>query len=932
MTNIEKVESHVLFSVDANELIDEDTLIKKVRFFAGLYPLTEDEIKIAVAELEEKIPVKQDRGYCLKDKNHKPWYKEAKENLPNTLWDRYRLYLTKDKGYNSNVVESINLATDEIMDLVEDPRSTNPFARRGLVIGDVQSGKTSNYLALMNKAADAGYHIFILLTGTIEKLRKQTQERVDQGFVGLDSNALKEENKNVLIGVGNVNSDISGWAVTSTGSDFTAAAAANLSGRLGDISAPIVFVVKKNKSVLEKMENWLKKYNANKATGKIDLPMLMIDDEADNASVNTKGKDDATAINKCIRRTLKLFSKSTYVGYTATPYANIFIDPVSEADMLGDDLFPRDFIYVLNNSDDYIGAQSIFPKDGKYHDCLKPNDDCENFLPLKHKKTAVPKEFPNSLKEAIASFFIVNAIRDLRGDVTKHRTMMINISIYIDVQKKLASKVRRYVKEITTEIENYYLMGEEALRYAQIAFIKSVFDKYYTGRKIHKSDDDFITWSMVQEALYPAIKDIKIEAINGGNAAKLLCYDRHEDDGLRIIAIGGYSLSRGLTLEGLCVSYFYRNTKMYDTLMQMGRWFGYRFKYTDLCQVWINRDAVEWYSYISTAAEDLKKQVRQMIEEDRTPKDFGLAVRADEAALRVTAVNKMRTAKAHKIVVSLSGNMVETPYLSAIDSIAKNNLDAINKMVENIAKAGISIGLRPNDDYYTDKFKAVDVDKEIIVAFLKMYNSHSLNFKCQTSRIVEQINKTDNSSLDKWDIIFVSGDGTIPFTINGHKLGCVYRNYDIKSAGGNEVYQISGAHAMLGTGDSYAKTGLTKIMASTIEQAERAKNEALGIEYTGSNRNTYFHIKGTGVRRNPLLVVYPVQLRHIQDPDNYEENARYADVESKVCIPQIGIAVGIPDAGQETIEYKYQINLVYYQELMGIDPSAPAETDDTIGE
>ena len=222
-----------------------------------------------------------------------------------------------------------------------------------------------NIIALMNKAADAGYHIIILLTGTIEKLRRQTQGRTDEGFVGLDSTAFNKNKDSVFVGVGNIDRSISGWAVTSTTSDFNTSTANKLSGKLSSINSPVVFVLKKNKSVLEKLEGWMRLFNRNPATGTIDSPLLMIDDEADNASVSTKPGEDPTTINKNIRKILKLFSKASYVGFTATPFANIFIDPDSSQEMLGDGFVSQGF-YICSGSTNKLHWCSIyFPERGK---------------------------------------------------------------------------------------------------------------------------------------------------------------------------------------------------------------------------------------------------------------------------------------------------------------------------------------------------------------------------------------------------------------------------------------------------------------------------------------------------------------------------------------------------------------------------------------
>lgn len=414
----------------------------------GIAPLTDEEKDEVIATLHASLFVRIDRGHCLKEKDHTPWYMAAKAELPGKFWDRYRIYLQKEQHWNKDTVNELDKTTDEIMDLLGNPSSANSYLYRGLCIGDVQSGKTSTYIGLINKAADAQYRVVILLTGTIEKLRRQTQQRIDEGFIGLDSYAFTLENDNVQVGVGTIDSTTSGWAVTSTTSDFNAATAKKIVGQLNNISAPVIFVLKKNKSVLEKLEHWLRFYNANKITKKIDLPMLLIDDEADNASVNTKkDKSEVTAINKGIRKLLVLFEKANYVGFTATPYANIFIDPDTEQEMLDHDLFPRDFIYALEAPSNYIGARSIFAKNAKYSYMLESNDDCEPALPMKHKKEDVLTYIPKSLEEAIGAFFVCNAIRDLRGDTKSHRTMMINISRFIAVQNQITKVVDGYVRE-----------------------------------------------------------------------------------------------------------------------------------------------------------------------------------------------------------------------------------------------------------------------------------------------------------------------------------------------------------------------------------------------------------------------------------------------------------------------------------------------------
>lgn len=913
----EQVIAQVQLQIKPGETVDEDKIKNLVNFFRMLTPLSDEEATEIIAELQSKLAVKMDRGSFVKEKNHISWYYAAKGKINPKFWTRYSTYLYKDAGFNSDVINAIDVATDEMMDLLSNPNEIMAFQRRGLVIGDVQSGKTSTYLALMNKAADAGYHIIILLTGTIEKLRRQTQGRTDEGFVGLDSTAFNKNKDNVFVGVGNIDRSVSGWAVTSTTSDFNTATASKLSGQLSSISDPVVFVLKKNKRVLEMLESWLRLFNRNPSTGTIDSPLLLIDDEADNASVSTKPGEDPTTINKNIRKILKLFSKASYVGFTATPFANIFIDPDSTQEMLGDDLFPRDFIYALEAPTNYIGAASIFPKEGKYHFMLHDNSDCDEYVPVKHKKTHIPGEIPLSLREAIAAFVITNAIRDLRGQKTKHRSMMINVSVFVDVQKKIADQLDSYVRELQREIRNYYMMDGVALQYSSFAFLKYVYDSYY-------SDCGF-EWGQIQVALWEAIAPIVVRYVNGGNAAKNLNYDENEELGLRIIAVGGYSLSRGLTLEGLSHSYFYRNTKMYDTLMQMGRWFGYRPHYEDLCQVWINEDAVDWYSYISEASDELKREVRRMQSEQRTPADFGLCVRSDNATLLVTARNKMRTAQNYTMTVSLSGNIIETPFIHMNEQIQNNNLKITEQLIESIVGSGFKPTVNDSTYALADKIQFLDVPQEFVLDYLRAYQSHTANSNFHTSEIVKLITSADDESLDKWDIVIASGAGEKYITLAGKQIQCVQRNFAIREDIG--AYQMSGSKSRLGN-RSYAKGGLTKKLAFRIESGEHAEQMKRFGEIRPLNQNVFFKPDFFDKPRNPLLVIYPVELKAPKEIKTTMDMQKCNAVKNTLNA-LIGISVGIPAIrGRAPKQYQYKINLIKYRELEGLD--APDETDDTI--
>ena len=886
----------------------------------GTPPLTPEERAQVIAELHAKLFIRIDRGHFVKEKDHNPWYMAAKVELSSKFWDRYRLYLLKEKHWNGDTVNELDKTTDEVMDLLGNPGQSEGFMRRGLCIGDVQSGKTSTYIGLINKAADANYRVIILLTGTIEKLRRQTQQRIDEGFIGLDSYAFTLERDNVKVGVGAIDESTSGWAVTSTTSDFNAATAKKVVGQLANISAPVIFVLKKNKSVLEKLEHWLRFYNANKTTKKIDLPMLLIDDEADNASVNTKA-DDVTAINKGIRKLLALFEKANYVGFTATPYANVFIDPDSEEEMLKHDLFPRDFIYALEAPSNYIGARTIFGEDAPYGYMLESNDDCEKALPIVHKKEDTLQFIPESLKEALAAFFIANAVRDLRGDTKSHRTMMINISRFIAVQNQVTKVVDGYVRDWKREIHNYYLTGEEALQYESFSFIKKVFDKYFK----HFADDPafsklkHFTWDQVQEVLYPAISRIEVRTINGGNAPKNLDYEHYEvapdDIGLRLIAVGGLSLSRGLTLEGLCTSYFYRNSSMYDTLMQMGRWFGYRGNYQDMCKIWMPEVSMAWYSYISAATDELRAEVHRMQNENMTPKDFGLAVRSDIQGLLVTARNKMRSARDYETVVNFSGEVVETKYVHSTRDVLLRNYEETETFLLQLQD---TYPIHRNDPSLAVKHpQMLNVKKEAVLEYLRGFSAHTMNSSTGfvIHELIDMFAGDESGVFDEWDILVAGGATSNPeISFAGMKIYPVKRNFAYRKD--TKSLQMSGKNSRLGSKD-LAKGGLTTDQVADMEAGH------------GGNRKSFsesFYFK-SGHKRHPLLVIYPVVLSYTpkegEAPDQIK--AKEAIVRD-IDFPVIGLSIGIPLIdGMQRIRLKYKVNKQKWLEIFG-------EVDETIPE
>ncbi|WP_147309307.1 Z1 domain-containing protein, partial [Xanthomonas campestris] len=603
-------------------------IVQEIAALPFLSPRPSDEQVVAVAkQIEREYEVILGPAHTIQASGHKPWLRARAHEIDFRYWNRYRQFLIGD-GMSEHVVNAVNAVTDTIVDLAGDPSTPGKWSRRGLVVGHVQSGKTANYLGVINKAADAGYRLVILIAGVHNNLRSQTQERVDFGFVGRDSDQILSRQVNVdRVGVGNINPAFTATAYTSRAYDFARNKAESLGNPLQNSSEPVILVIKKNPSILTNLIDWIRGTSASQ--GGLTLPMLVIDDEADNASVDTsKDQKAPRTINRLIRALLSLSSRNAYIGYTATPFANIFIDPDSENGEQGKDLFPRDFIVGLDAPSNYVGAREFFLSEDSERLTVEL-DATEDWLPVKHRIDWKIEGLHETLIEAIDCFVLSKAIRILRGSGARHHSMLVNVSRFTRVQGDVAKEISRHVIGLQSAIQNRHAMpADSALRDPFIRSLNQTWDKHYS------SGDE--NWSQIQQELHRASASIQVVEINASKSSGKLDYRAHAGTGLNVIAVGGNSLSRGFTLEGLTVSYFLRNTQMYDTLLQMGRWFGYRDGFKDLCRLFIRSEASDWYGFIADATEELRDEIRRMELVGLTPMDFGLAVRSHPGTLLVT--------------------------------------------------------------------------------------------------------------------------------------------------------------------------------------------------------------------------------------------------------------------------------------------------------
>ncbi|MDG6998385.1 MAG: Z1 domain-containing protein [Nitrososphaerota archaeon] len=654
------------------EVLTREEIEEKASALAIVFGYQGDLRNIVTATMTA-VDTRMGAGISLVDiaaKHDDQWVRK-RDDIEWTYTKAYEEFLRQD-GWSPTMVGSQSDVTGRILGLLQDPKSEGTtWNRRGLVIGHVQSGKTANFTGLIARAADAGYKFIIVIAGIHNNLRRQTQERLDKAFIGRSSDPENRHN----IGVG-LNAGYPHPAtLTNIHDDFNKTTAAKSGWKINDFSKPIVLIIKKNVSTLTEVYKWLKDLNA-KGDGRIaDVPMLLIDDEADNASINTNKEDlDPTKTNLRIREILSLFAKSCYVGYTATPFANIFINPEAYSESARADLFPSDFIYCLDAPTTYFGAETVFLNDVASSSIVIPIDDCENFLPHSHKRDDRLTELPPSLYKALNEFIVARAIRNLRGQANKHCSMMVNVSRFVPVQRAVRDFLSLREKKIREAVKANYLMPEASSSQNEyMQALRQAFDEQYSGIEF--------AWPEVKKALNSVFENLHLYVINS-KSDESLDYGRYEKDGIGLtaIAVGGLSLSRGLTVEGLTVSYMYRNTKMYDALMQMGRWFGYRPGYQDLCRVHLSRDSIDWYAHIAEASEELVQQVKRMRRDKLSPKDFGLYVRSHPDSLLVTAANKMRSGEELTIEQSFSGLLRESYVLSTGREVNAKNCALIEEL------------------------------------------------------------------------------------------------------------------------------------------------------------------------------------------------------------------------------------------------------------
>jgi hypothetical protein len=746
-----------------------------------------EKVKAIVLELEKHDTDPEVPQAVRLGMNREWWTPDRKKGLGMVRWSDYRKMLIS-QGKPSPVVENLDRVTDAIMDCIEDPSKPGKWAVKGMVVGNVQSGKTQNYLGLASKAFDAGYKLVIILAGLHDSLRVQTQNRVDQGLVGLDSGKTANEEHGYRVGIGLdfdlVVPALETATVALRNGDFKIAVANNIWNR----NRPTVMVVKKHSSVLNNVAKWVSAFDAK--PGGIDVPVLIIDDEADNASIDIAKKkkktnannlvvdgssddldeQDPSRINARIRAIIAKFNRTTYVGYTATPFANVLQNPDARHSDLGDDLFAGDFIVKLAEPDNYIGAVKVFglgervgglePRD-PLPGLIRITDDARDWLPAKHQTSYFVQHpdkaayLPDSLREAICSFALTGAIRDLRESKATPNSMLIHVSPWNLIQSQLKDTIKDFLDEVKVTL--LYGQGVESEIWDTLSRLRNEYaintQWYLENEDYYKQTKEIPDWVSLKPALANFIDRVQLKLING-DSSDVIDYQAHPSTAA--IVLGGNKLSRGLTLEGLSVSYYLRESGAYDTLFQMGRWFGYRDGYVDLCRLYATQDLVEDFADITVAAEELYASFEELAQlGDKTPRDFALKVRSHPGRLKVTAAQKSQGA----IVTDLnySGTISETTVFNRTSNVLDTNKKQLMELLPHLVELDDS-GL------VDSSYSVYQTGLDPILNFLDGYLAHKSNYRVQPQALLDYIRsrQTGEPELTTWHVLIASPEGNNP--------------------------------------------------------------------------------------------------------------------------------------------------------------------------
>lgn len=655
------------------------------------------------------------------------WYSGPNEN--SRYWNALRADLEKQWD-DEDRLKTVDTASSTVVAHTPRPNRPPRWDAKGLVVGYVQSGKTTNFTSVIAKLADEDYQLVVVLSGLHNGLRRQTQERLDR--------QLKELNPGK-------------WrTLTSEDRDFRMPPEHPSAALGGDKIA--LAVVKKNTTVLKKLVRWLERPDGKRALQ--TARVLIVDDEADQASVAT------ASINPLIMRLMKMMPLATYIGYTATPFANVFIDPNSE------DLYPKNFILNLPQPEGYFGPEMLFGRDlvegeddglaPDGYDMVRivPDDDLPLLRPSRRDAPTFTPTATKELTDAVHWFWLATAARYARGD-RDHSTMLVHTVV--------ETVVHESYRPLLHALRERALQGLRAGDAAVWERFRTQWEEESPRVPAEDWERKQNAWEEVAPHLESVVATTQVVLDNSRSKERL----DYSGDPVVAIAVGANTLSRGLTLNGLVSSFFVRSANAYDTLLQMGRWFGFRPWYEDLPRIWTTASLRDSFRHLATVEHEMREDIDRYWSENLTPSQLAVRIRT-HPALRITA----KMGAADWAYVSYAGRRLQTRFFRVADGEwLRNNLDAASTLIQNSLRRSKHES-RGHDHIFRD------VPVELIQAFLRQYQVHSDSPDLHPNLLMKYIDQQiDESvrSLHNWTVA-VLGGRTRQVEVGGLEVGTVVRS------------------------------------------------------------------------------------------------------------------------------------------------------------
>lgn len=723
-------------------------------------------------------------------------------------WSRHEAYLRSQPKWKPHQIDSV---AEESLRIISKTTPVNrvEFQCRGLVVGYVQSGKTANFTAVAARAADVGYRLIIVLSGIHDSLRNQTQRRLDLELAGTGVDWI---------------------TLTDEDSDFREPQVADGFSSTGTV----LIVAKKITPILKRLNQWFDKLEGRLS----EVPVLLIDDEADQASINTRGNrrdpsiergrvpnDDAapSLTNALIRDILRKIPRATYIAYTATPFANILIDPDASDSKVGEDLFPRDFVVQLPRPDGYTGTEELFGVSAQGRDVLRPVmlGDVEALKSKRRRRSEaiVAKgalDLPQSLADALLTFALVGAIRLLRGQSDKPHTMLVHVSQLQQDQIRIGAAIEDQIR--------VWFHHEEAEPGVLSDMLRSALTSLGTV-ELPSAEDAVVSEAVMNLA---RLRVVVLNSTTGGE----LEYDTNPRR--QLVAVGGNRLSRGLTLEGLTIAYFLRTTTLADALLQMARWYGFRAGYEDLIRIWTTEGIAQWFVELALVEESLRDSITALNRAGRRPDQMAIRMRAHSKLLLTSkSKSKMLTDDAR----SWSGGNPQTILYPLRDGeLLQRNIGLASQLLSQHP---------PTQDAYGGTL-AHDVPVNEIAHFLRFYEGHPSSVAFQGDEIADWIlERAASGELVNWTVFVADPKRERQVSIGGRAYGLVTRSLQSEESigilidprhegvdlrGGPENYRVSsGYSARSMREDRPAQQGLLLLYLLDPEPLRASTQAVLGV-------------------------------------------------------------------------------------------------------